>query len=47
MFYVYLVITAAVLALVIWNFITEEDWRKKVAAAMVIIPLILRVLLIK
>ena len=47
MFYVYLIITAAVLALVVWNFITEEDWRKKVAAAMVIIPLVLRVFLIK
>jgi len=47
MFYIYWIITIAVLALVIWIFITEEDWRKKVAAAMVIIPLTLRVFLIK
>jgi len=47
MFYVYLIITAAILALVIWNFITEEDWRKKISAAMVMIPLILRLFLIK
>ena len=47
MFYVYLAITAGVLALVTWNFITEKDWRKQAGAAMVIIPLLLRLFLIK
>jgi len=47
MFYIYLVLTAAVLALAIWNFLTEKDWRKKAAIAMVMIPLLLRVFLIK
>ena len=47
MFFVYLAITAGVLALVIWNFVTEKDWRKQVGAAMVIIPLLMRLLLIK
>jgi len=47
MFYIYLTIAAAVLVLVIWNFITEKDWRMKASFAMVIIPLLLRVFLIK
>lgn len=47
MFYIYLVIAAVVLAMVIWCFVTEKDWRKKISAAMVIIPLLLRVFLIK
>ena len=47
MFYIYLIITAAVLAMIVWCFVTEKDWRKQLCAAMVIIPLLLRVLLIK
>jgi len=47
MFYIYLAITALSLALTIWVFITEKDWRKQASAAMVIIPLLLRVFLIK
>jgi hypothetical protein len=47
MFYIYLLITAVILALIIWNFVTEKDWRKQAGAAMVIIPLLLRVFLIK
>ena len=47
MFYVYLVITAGVLALIVWNFITEKDWRRKAGTAMVIVPLLLRLFLIK
>jgi len=47
MFYVYLFIAAGVLALSIWNFLTEKDWRKQASIAMVIIPLLLRVFLIK
>ncbi|MCX7024369.1 MAG: hypothetical protein NT080_07095 [Spirochaetes bacterium] len=43
----YLTIAAAVLALTAWNLWTEKDWRKQATAAMVAIPLLLRVLLIK
>ena len=44
---VYLTIAAAILALAVWNLWTEKDWRKQATAAMVAIPLLLRVLLIK
>jgi hypothetical protein len=47
LFYLYLTIVAAVLVLIVWNFLTEEDWRKKAADAMVIVPLLLRLFLIK
>jgi len=43
----YLTISAAILALAVWNLWTEKDWRKQAAAAMVAIPLLLRVFLIK
>ena len=43
----YLCIAAGVLALTVWNLWTEKDWRKQASAAMVAIPLLLRVLLIK
>jgi len=43
----YLVIAAAILALTAWNLWTEKDWRKQATAAMVAVPLLLRVLLIK
>ncbi|MDD2429300.1 MAG: hypothetical protein PHQ85_06920 [Eubacteriales bacterium] len=44
---VYLVILALVLGLVIWNLFTEEKFVNQVTAFMVIVPLILRLLLIK
>ncbi len=44
---VYLVILACVLALVIWNMVTEEKLTNQLTAMMVIIPLILRLLMIK
>jgi hypothetical protein len=44
---VYIAICAAVLALTVWNLWTEKDWRKQCAAAMVALPLVLRVLRIK
>jgi len=47
MLIVYLIMTAIVLGLTVWNFVTEKDWRKQAAIAMVIIPLLMRVLLIK
>jgi len=43
----YLTISAVILALTVWNLWTEKDWRKQAAAAMVAIPLLLRVFLIK
>ena len=47
MFIVYIFLAAMVLGFSVWNFITEKDWRKQIAIIMVIIPLLLRVLLIK
>ena len=47
MFIVYLIMTAIVLGFTIWNFILEKDWKKQAAIAMVIVPLLMRVLLIK
>ena len=44
---VYLAIGASVLVLTVWNLWTEKDWRKQATAAMVAVPLLLRVLLIK
>lgn len=44
---VYIAIAAAVLTLTVWNLWTEKDWRKQAAAAMVAIPLLLRVLMVK
>ncbi|GAB1457350.1 hypothetical protein MASR2M48_26580 [Spirochaetota bacterium] len=43
----YLIIAAGILALTVWNLWTEKDWKKQVSAAMVAIPLLLRVFLIK
>ena len=47
MFYIYLALIAAVVVMIIWNFVTEKNWQKKVMAAMVIVPLLLRLFLIK
>jgi len=44
---IYLAIAASVLVLTVWNLWTEKDWRKQATAAMVAIPLLLRVFLIK
>ncbi|MBN2874516.1 MAG: hypothetical protein JXM71_05430 [Spirochaetales bacterium] len=44
---VYLTISAVILALALWNLWTEKDWRKQATAAMVAVPLLLRVFLIK
>ncbi len=46
MTYLYLVIAASVLGLTAWNLWTEKDWRKQATAALVAIPIGLRVLLI-
>jgi hypothetical protein len=44
---IYLAIAASVLALTVWNLWTGKDWRRQATAAMVAVPLLLRVLLIK
>jgi hypothetical protein len=44
---IYLGIGAVVLGLTVWNLWTEKDWRKQATAAMVAVPLLLRVLLVK
>ena len=44
---VYVGIAAAILVLTLWNLWTEKDWRKQAAAAMVALPLLLRVLMVK
>ncbi len=45
--YIYLGILAAVLALVVWNLFTEKRFVNQLTAVMIIIPLLLRLLLIK
>jgi hypothetical protein len=47
MFIVYLIITAVVLVLTIKNIIAEKDWKVQAGDAMVLIPLLLRIFLIK
>ena len=47
MFSIYLGITAAVLGMSAWCFVTEKDWRNQIMIAMVILPLLLRVFLVK
>ena len=44
---VYIALAATVLSLTVWNLWTEKDWRKQASAALVIIPLLLRVFLVK
>lgn len=44
---VYLIITAGILALSVWDLWTERDWRRQATAAMVAVPLLLRVFLVK
>ena len=44
---VYQIITACVIALVAWNLFRERRLTDQMAAALVLIPLILRVLMIK
>lgn len=45
--YIYLGLVAIVLALVIWNLFTEKKIINQLSAIMVVIPLVLRLLLIK
>jgi len=45
--WIYRLIVAVVLVLVALDLWNERDWRKQVVAVMVIVPLLLRVLMIK
>jgi hypothetical protein len=44
---IYLAITAAVLALALWRLVAETKPTRQATAAMVIVPLLLRLLLVK
>lgn len=44
---IYLLIIALLLFFIIWNMFTEKDIMLQIDAALVIIPLVLRLLLIK
>ena len=44
---VYLALTAGIFLLTVWNLWSEKDWRRQASAAMVALPLLLRILLIK
>ena len=45
--WIYRGIVALVRAFTLWNLFTEKNWLKQCTAALVTIPLILRVLMIK
>mgnify|MGYP000924410791 CR=1 FL=1 len=45
--FIYRLIVAFILFLTLWNLFTEKDLHKQMNAALVTIPLILRVLMIK
>lgn len=44
---IYLVIIALVLGFIVWNMFTEKDVMVQIDAALVLIPLVLRLFLIK
>lgn len=47
MLYIYLAIILFLLVFIIWNMFTEQNLLTQIDAALVIIPLVLRLLLIK
>lgn len=47
MLYIYLGIIALLLVLIVWNLFTESNLLVQIDAVLVIIPLVLRLLLIK
>lgn len=47
MMYIYLALVLYVLVMVVLNLLEEEDLMKQLNAALVIIPLLLRILMIK
>lgn len=47
MFWIYWFILVMLSGLIIRIIILEQDWKKKIAAAMILLPFILRILLVK
>ena len=47
MLYLYLGIILVLLVLIVWNMMTEKNLMVQIDAALVIVPLVLRLLLIK
>ncbi|HHX21016.1 MAG TPA: hypothetical protein GX722_04400 [Clostridiales bacterium] len=47
MLYIYLVLVALLIINIVWNMLREKDVLVQVDAALVLVPLILRLLLIK
>ncbi len=47
MMYIYLALVLYVLIMVVLNLLEEEDLMKQINAALVIIPLLLRILMVK
>jgi hypothetical protein len=47
LFYVYIIITAVIAAIVLMELFREKSWRHQLAMVIIIIPLVLRVLQIK
>lgn len=47
MLYIYLAIIVLLLVFILWNMFTEKDLMLQIDAALVIVPLVLRLLLIK
>ena len=44
---IYLLITAVIIFLSVWELFNEKNWKKQLTYIIVLVPLLLRVLLIK
>ena len=47
LFWIYIAITLFIAVIVVTELFSEKDWKKQVALAMLLLPFVLRVLLIK
>ncbi len=47
LFWIYIAITLFIAVIVVVELFSEKDWKKQVALAMLLLPFVLRVLLIK
>ncbi len=47
LFWIYIVITLFITVVIVTELFTEKDWKKQIALAMLLLPFVLRVLLIK